>query len=73
MVTLGPQYLDKSLEYNQIHFPLQDSHHDSIPLIENLSSHGFVSFQEDAFEFYDPIYDFIEESYLTSPYANKKP
>lgn len=50
--------------------PLQYSHHDSMPLIENLSSQGFKAFQEDVFKFFDLIYGWLEASYLASPFAN---
>jgi len=37
-VMLGPHYLENPFEYDQIHLPLQDSHLNSMPLIEKLSS-----------------------------------
>lgn len=59
MITLGPHYFDKPYKYDQIHFPSQDSHLDTVILIENSYFQIFQGFREDCFEFYDPIYDFL--------------
>lgn len=72
MVMLGPHYLENPSEYDQIIFPLQYSHLDSMSLIENLSFKGFLGFWKDNFEFHDPIYDWLEASYLASPFSNSK-
>lgn len=51
------QYLDKPSKHDQIYFPTQDSHPVLMPSIENSPFQGFQGFQEDFFEFHDPIYD----------------
>lgn len=72
MVMLGLHYLDKRFEYDQIHFPSQESHPDTTLLIGNYFSQGFQDIQEDVFEFNDPIYNQMEASYLASPFSRNK-
>lgn len=72
MVMSSPHYLDKPYEFDEIYFPSQDSHPDSMPLVEKLSFQGFEFSQEDVFEFHNPIYNHLEASYLASPFSRNK-
>lgn len=65
----SPHCLDKPFEYNQNCFLLQDSHPNSMSLTDLFQR--FQGFQEYSFEFDDPIYDWLEEFYLKSTFANK--
>lgn len=59
-------------EYDKIHFPSQYSHHNPMPLTENLSFQRSQYFQEHCHEFYDPITEWLEHSYLARSVANNK-
>lgn len=72
MVMSGPHCLDMTTEYDQIYLPLQDSHHNLIPLIENSSFQKFWGYQEDYHEFCDPIVEWLEQSYLEIFIRNNK-
>lgn len=51
---------------DQIYFSLQDSHCDPTSRIENSSLQRSQVFQEGHYEFYDPIVEWLERSYLAS-------
>lgn len=70
MVMSCPNYLEKPYKHDHIYLLVQDSHLNPMCLIENSFFQGFQGFQEDCFEFHDPIYDKLEASYLTSPITN---
>ena len=71
MVMPGPHCLNMSTEHDQIHFSSQDSHPSPVILIENSCFQGFWGFQEDFHEFYKPIVEFLEQSYLAISTNNK--
>jgi len=60
MVMSGPHYLGMPPEYDQIHFPSQDSHPDPALLIDNSLFQSFQGFQEDCFKFHDPNVELLE-------------
>lgn len=72
MVISSPHCLAKMAEYDQINCVAKDSHLGTMLLIEISSFQIFHNFQEDCFKFHDPIYHFLEASYLASPFANNK-
>lgn len=66
MVMAGPHYLGMTTKNDQIYFPLQYSHRDPTSQIQNSSFQRSWGFQEGHHEFYDPIIEWLEQSYLAS-------
>jgi len=69
---LGSHYFDKAFELDQATIPLQDSSHYLDVRIKSLFSQEFEDFQMDNFGFHDRIYDWLEASYIESPFSNSK-
>ena len=53
-------------------FLSQYSHRISFPLNKKSSFQRFRGFQEDHYEFYDPIIEWLEQSHLESSLVNNK-
>lgn len=69
MVMAGPHYLGMTVENDQIYFSLQDFHRDPIFQIMYSSSQRSRGFQENHYEFYNPINEWLEQSYFASSIA----
>ena len=58
----GHHILNVPAEYDQIHFPSQDSLLDPVLLIGNSSFQIYQGSQEDCFKIYDRISEWLEQS-----------
>ena len=68
----GPHYIGMLAKYDQIYFPSQGFHHNPVPPIKNSYFLSFQGFQEDYHELYDPIIEWLEQSYLETSVTNNK-
>jgi len=71
MLIAGPHYLGMKPDNDQIYFALQDSHRDPTFQIRNSSFQISQGFQEGHYEFYDPITECLEQSYLASSVVDR--
>jgi len=72
MTMASPHCLDMTDENDQIYLSILDSHRDPLSQIRNPSSQRSRIFQNNHHEFYDPIIEWLEQSYLASHVASNK-
>jgi len=72
MVMVGTHYLDMTTENHWIYLSFLDSHCDPISRIRNLSFQRSQGFPNNHHEFYDPIVEWLKQSYLESHVASTK-
>lgn len=72
MAMVVPHCLDMTDDNDQVYLSISYSHHDPLSQIKNPSSQRSLIFQNIHHEFYDPIVEWLEQSYLASHVAGNK-